>query len=417
MKLSLFALIAAVAMPAVAAKKAPPAAPLKLPKFLSFGQKNTNVLPNQHKTIEAVKAYLDHHVEVTLLRLEGYRDQADGEAEGQAKGAARAWSAGQTLVKAGVDCKRLLPVAGKHGNGDMREGGAYVTFVNAGLKGKPIGGMPVDGGGKVAGDLCSGKKGAIASSGGSTSGASEDKPAAGGAQASSGGGSGKPGSPSAVCGGAGLSEARQKMLAELDQVIPSIQGQAAHSGGRNLFEGTHQMTQAELDAAHAAHKPVATTCGLLPGVMLKHLGFKGALTQNGTEGLRICGHAMGPGVFVEADGTNEPKPGDLYWLRYPKTPSTDSVAHVGIICQTGADAWKTADAGQGPATRQEAQIVTRRMKKVDGTHQFLSGPGTVGDSADFRRIGGWIDLDALMAAQEKASGLKLVVKGNSAVCK
>ena len=413
MKTLMLALLAAlVAMPAAAAKHVPPKGePLKLPKFLSFGQKNTAVLANQHKTIEAVKAYLDHHVEITLLRLEGYRDQADDAAAGQAKGAARAWAAGEALVKAGIDCKRLLPVAGKHGNGDMREGGAYVTFINAALKGKPIGGMPVDGGGKVAGDLCSGKKTAA----GATSGASEEQPAASGKSASKG--SSATGSPSVVCGAAGLSAARQKMFAELDQVIPSIQGQAAHPGGRNLFDGTHQMTQAEFDAAHAAKRPVATTCGLLPGVMLKHLGLKGPLTANGTEGLRLCGHGMGPGVFVEADGTNEPKPGDLYWLRYPKTPGTDSVAHVGIICQTGPDAWKTADAGQGPATRQEAQIVTRRMKKTDGTHQFLSGPGTVGDSADFRRIGGWIDLDALMAAQDKAAGLKLVIKGNSATCK
>ena len=28
------------------------------------------------------------------------------------------------------------------------------SFVNASLKGKPIGGMPVDGGGKVSGDPC-----------------------------------------------------------------------------------------------------------------------------------------------------------------------------------------------------------------------------------------------------------------------
>lgn len=224
------------------------------------------------------------------------------------------------------------------------------------------------------------------------------------------------GKPSDVCGAAGLSAIRQKMFAELDQVIPSIQGMSKH-GGRNLFDGTKQMTQKEVDAAHAAKRPIATSCGLLPGVMLKHLGLKGPLTANGTEGLRLCGHGMGPGVFVEANGINQPKPGDLYWLRYPKTPNTDNVAHVGIICQTGNESWKTADAGQGSATRQEAQIVIRRMQQKDGTHQFLSGPGTVGDAADLRRVGGWIDLDALFAASAKAEKLKLVVKGNNATCK
>jgi len=223
--------------------------------------------------------------------------------------------------------------------------------------------------------------------------------------------------PSVECGAASLSAVRQSMFRELDQVIPSVQGQHKATG-RNLFDGSHQMTQAEYDAKKAAHTPIATTCGMLPGVMLARLGVKGPLAAMGTEGIRICGEALGPTVWIPNDGTHTPKPGDVYVLRYPTTPNLDSVAHVGIFCSANGDTWKTVDAGQGSATQQEAKIVTRHMKMDTGNKPMLSGPGTIGDAAEHRRIGGWIDLDALMAADElaKANALKLSVHGNSATC-
>ena len=64
--------------------------------------------------------------------------------------------------------------------------------------------------------------------------AQEEKPAKGGS-----------GSPSQVCGASGLSEARQKMFAELDQVIPSVQGMKKGSG-RNLFDGVKVHSTFEL---------------------------------------------------------------------------------------------------------------------------------------------------------------------------
>ena len=57
------------------------------------------------------------------------------------------------------------------------------------------------------------------------------------------------------------------------------------------------------------------------------------------EGLRLCGQGLGPGVWHEPENGALPKPGDLYWLRYPKTPKIDSVAHVGIVCKTGEESW------------------------------------------------------------------------------
>ncbi|MBP6608828.1 MAG: carboxypeptidase regulatory-like domain-containing protein, partial [Deltaproteobacteria bacterium] len=61
---------------------------------------------------------------------------------------------------------------------DGRAQNRRVAFVNAALRGRPIGGMPIDGGGKVAGDLCSssGSGGnSSGNSGGSSSGNSSGR--------------------------------------------------------------------------------------------------------------------------------------------------------------------------------------------------------------------------------------------------
>jgi hypothetical protein len=177
---------------------------------------------------------------------------------------------------------------------------------------------------------------------------------------------------------------RKKLFAELDKRIPSVQGQKPAAGKTNLFDGTPKQTK-------------GTSCGLLPAILMQRLGVKGPITQYATEGLREQAHKLG--VWVENDGVNVPKPGDLYWLRYEDKPETDSVAHVGVIYDvSNMSTWVTADAGQGSRERQEAKLVHRNMQKKDGTHFFLSGPSnTPGDSPMLRRIGGWVDLDKLMA--------------------
>ncbi len=237
------------------------------------------------------------------------------------------------------------------------------------------------------------------------------------------------GVPSQVCGAAALSAARQRIFAELDDVTPSVQGMAK-SSGHNFFDGVaNLMTKAQYDkleknAQGLPKNPIATTCGLLPGAMLKRLGFKGALAGSATEGLRICGQSLGKTVWHENDGKSLPKPGDLYWLRYAASPGLDSVSHVGVICSTDGDTWKTVDAGQGGPYTQMVQIVSRKMKRggktatAAGDFLYLAGAGSgLGDPAGVKRIGGWIDLDALMQVKAKADALKLTVKGWSATCK
>ena len=65
------------------------------------------------------------------------------------------------LVEKGVDCKRLVPVGfgGTKPKADNAtpEGKAQnrrISFFNAALKGRAIGGMPLDAGGQIAGDAC-----------------------------------------------------------------------------------------------------------------------------------------------------------------------------------------------------------------------------------------------------------------------
>jgi OOP family OmpA-OmpF porin len=114
--------------------------------------------------LEVVASYLQAKPEITLLRIEGHTDN-DGQAAGnQTLSEKRAMAVAKWLTVRGEKCDRLLPVgfgqmkpiAGSvdKQTPDEKNQNRRVAFVNAALKGKPIGGMPVDGGGKVAGDPC-----------------------------------------------------------------------------------------------------------------------------------------------------------------------------------------------------------------------------------------------------------------------
>jgi len=77
----------------------------------------------------------------------------------------RALSAGRWLVSRGVDCKRLIAVGfgetkpiADNATPEGRAQNRRVAFVNAALRGRPIGDMPLDGGGQAAGDLCSDRR-------------------------------------------------------------------------------------------------------------------------------------------------------------------------------------------------------------------------------------------------------------------
>ncbi|HUQ02926.1 MAG TPA: OmpA family protein [Kofleriaceae bacterium] len=95
---------------------------------------------------------------ITLVRLEGHGDQPGQEA--MIFSGAQALAVGEWLVASGVDCKRLLAVAfgdskpvADPSTAEGRAQNRRIEVVNAELRGKAIGGMPVDGGG-VAAPVC-----------------------------------------------------------------------------------------------------------------------------------------------------------------------------------------------------------------------------------------------------------------------
>ncbi len=132
---------------------------LKVEGAINFAEGGDKLLPESEKALDAVKTYLDDKKYITTLRVEAHTD-AGGEAS-QALSERRALAVARRLIEKGVDCKRLVAV-GFGGTkpiapGDSPEGKAKnrrVSFFNAALMNRLIGGMPADGGGQVAGDVC-----------------------------------------------------------------------------------------------------------------------------------------------------------------------------------------------------------------------------------------------------------------------
>jgi OOP family OmpA-OmpF porin len=134
---------------------------LKPSGAIVFAGASAHLLPESEKALDAVKAYLDDKKAVTLLRIEAHTD-ADGDDEaGRSLSERRALAVARRLVEKGVDCKRLVavgfgaskPVA-PNDTPENRAKNRRVAFFNAGFLGRLIGGMPADGGGKVAGETC-----------------------------------------------------------------------------------------------------------------------------------------------------------------------------------------------------------------------------------------------------------------------
>jgi OOP family OmpA-OmpF porin len=137
---------------------------LKLPGPVVFETGSDKLKPESDEVLGIVKDYLDAKPEITLLRVEGHTDMDGDDKSNQALSEKRSMSVARWLVGKGIDCKRIIPVgfgeskpiAGTKDKQteDEKSQNRRTAFVNASLKGKPIGGMPVDGGGKVGGDPC-----------------------------------------------------------------------------------------------------------------------------------------------------------------------------------------------------------------------------------------------------------------------
>lgn len=118
-------------------------------------------LKDSGAAIEYVKGYLDDKSYISTLRIEVHTDDQGDAKKNQTLTEQRALAVAKALVAKGADCKRLLPVGfggtkpiAPNDGPANRATNRRTTFVNAALRGKAIGGMPLDGGGVVAGDPC-----------------------------------------------------------------------------------------------------------------------------------------------------------------------------------------------------------------------------------------------------------------------
>lgn len=131
------------------------------PAAVFFRPGSAELLAESEPYLRQVVEYLAARPAITLLRIEVHTDARGSSAHNVRLSGERALAIARWLVAAGVDCLRLIPVGFGETRpiaaGDTAEGRAMnrrTVFVNAALKGKPIGGMPVDGGGIVGGDPC-----------------------------------------------------------------------------------------------------------------------------------------------------------------------------------------------------------------------------------------------------------------------
>jgi len=134
---------------------------VKISKPVLFETGSAKLKPESIAALEIIKQYLTDKSYISQLRVECHTDNGGDAAVNQSLTEKRAMVVCQKLIEMGVDCKRLIavgfgdtkPVA-DNSTPDGKAENRRVSFVNVALRGHVIGGMPVDGGGKVAGELC-----------------------------------------------------------------------------------------------------------------------------------------------------------------------------------------------------------------------------------------------------------------------
>ncbi len=134
---------------------------LIVPTTVTYATGSDAVLPESAPALAHVAAYLAAKSYISLMRVEVHSDTDGNAAEQQALTERRALAVARALVAQGVDCKRLIPVGfggskpvAANDTPDDKALNRRTVFVNVALRGTVIGGMPADGGGKVAGDPC-----------------------------------------------------------------------------------------------------------------------------------------------------------------------------------------------------------------------------------------------------------------------
>jgi len=139
---------------------------------------------------------------------------------------------------------------------------------------------------------------------------------------------------------------------------------------------------------------VTTSCGDILSAMLRlwRSNFVGAFMIRDLDSRGKKPGAKDLGFYVEANGANAPRPGDIIVLRNGVGPSSSgSVGHVGILVQASTDVWQTADGGGGALPEQTATVTERTVRFDDKNIPILRSPT---DGRE-KQVDGWVDLDKL----------------------
>lgn len=134
---------------------------LILDKPVTFKTGSAELTDEGKQALKPIKEFLTQKDYITTLRVEGHTDNSAPESSNQKLSEQRALAVCKWLVENGIDCKRLIavgfgttkPIASNDTPMEKAKN-RRMEFIPAALKGKAIGGMPLDGGGIVAGDTC-----------------------------------------------------------------------------------------------------------------------------------------------------------------------------------------------------------------------------------------------------------------------
>ncbi|MES2430620.1 MAG: OmpA family protein [Bacteroidota bacterium] len=134
---------------------------VKISKPIQFETGSDKLLTESDAAITIIKNYLEAKTYITLMRVEGHTDGSGDPETSQSLSEKRALAVCKRLVEMGIDCKRLIAVGfggtkpiAINNTPENKATNRRISFVNAALRDKMIGGMPADGGGVVSGDVC-----------------------------------------------------------------------------------------------------------------------------------------------------------------------------------------------------------------------------------------------------------------------
>jgi OmpA-OmpF porin, OOP family len=161
MKLIMAIVLLALTLPAMAQSYTIDNNEVKMDKVISFKPGSDKLESSSKEALIIIQKLMTDKPAISTLRIEGHSDNTGNAAANQLLTEKRALSVCKALVAMGMDCKRLLPV-GFGGNKPIADNSTpegntvnrRISFVIAALRNRMIGGMPADGGARVAGDAC-----------------------------------------------------------------------------------------------------------------------------------------------------------------------------------------------------------------------------------------------------------------------